>query len=51
MGIPWRMKNLPLGPILEKASHMRGEIVQLPVTHDVTPNNVNECMAVIEVLL
>ena len=51
LGVPWRMKALPLGPVLEAARAMSGETVQLPVTHDIVPTNVGAVAAVIAELL
>ncbi|NEP19196.1 MAG: radical SAM protein [Leptolyngbya sp. SIO4C1] len=51
MGVPWRMRNLPIEHILSEASKLRGEIVQLPVTHDITPFNVELCIQAISELV
>ncbi len=51
MGVPWRMRNLPIEHVLEEASKIRDEIVQLPVTHDITPTNVELCIQAISRLI
>eukprot|EP01084_Bolivina_argentea_P051993 95545_1 len=48
----WKtMKSLRLKSILAKADNIKNEIIQFPTTHDITPNNINECLSVIHKLL
>lgn len=45
------MRNLPIEHILEEASKLHDEIVQLPVTHDITSTNVELCIQAISKLV